>query len=234
MAPSSPPQDTTSTPPRPQETATSQPPSQSPPAHIHTLTLPHYPTHPIHLALFRSVTNAPTLRSQLLSSNPLFDYAFLDATVLLSPTHLLLAAQLALHAHLTGKGKTRTPHSELVFRLHPNNNIGEAYRKFGMGDESREVLVVKFGGLGEAVAAEWVGKHLGEVVEGESVRMGEDMEEVAMFADVAKVRKIYKLGEGGAKGKGKKGTDVNGDGKARDELKGMESVILGMMALKGS
>ncbi|OAF98857.1 CGI-121-domain-containing protein, partial [Paraphaeosphaeria sporulosa] len=203
-------------------------------AHIHTLTLPHYPTHPVHIALFCSVTNAPHLRSQLLSSNSAFDYAFLDATVLLSPTHLLLAAQLALHAHLTGRGRTRTPHSELVFRLHPNNNIGEAYRKVGMGDESGHVLVVKFGGLEEDVTAESVAKHLGMVVEGESVEIAEEMGEVGMFADVGKIRKIYKLGEGGAKGKGKKGTDVNGDGTARDERKDMESVILGTMALKGS
>ncbi|KAF2437514.1 CGI-121-domain-containing protein, partial [Karstenula rhodostoma CBS 690.94] len=201
---------------------------------IHTLTLPHYPAHPIHIALFTHVRNAPTLRSQLLSSNPAFDYAFLDASTLLSPTHLLLAAQLALHAHLTHRAKTRTPHSELVFRLHPNNNIGEAYRKFGIADESSEVLVVKFGGMGDGVTAEGVGTHLGEVVEGEVVSIGEGMEEVAMFADVGKIRKIYKLGEAGAKGKGKKGAVVNGDGKVRDERKDMESVILGTMALKGS
>ena len=81
-------------------------------ASIHTLTLPHYPSHLIHIALFRNVSNAAHLRSQLLSANPDYDYAFLDPTTILSYHQLLLAAQLALHAHLTERSKTRTPHSE--------------------------------------------------------------------------------------------------------------------------
>lgn len=96
------------------------------------------------------------------------------------------------------------------------------------------MLVVKFGGLGDGVSAEDVGAHLGGAVEGEAVSIGEGMDEVGMYADVGKIRKIYKLGEGGAKGKGKKGAAVNGESKGRDERKEMESVILGTMALKGS
>ena len=197
-------------------------------ASIHTLTLPHYPAHPIHIALFHSVTNASHLRSQLLSANPAYDYAFLDASTILSYHQLLLAAQLALHAHLPGRSKTRTPHSELVFRLHPNNNIGEAYRKFGITDVSATVVVVKFSLDGETTG-ESVGKHLGEVVEGESVAIGEHGAEVGRFADVGKIRKLFKLNDGA---KGNKGAMVNGE--AVDERRDMESVMLGTMALKGS
>lgn len=46
---------------------------------VRTFTLPHYETHPVHIALFKDVTNAAFLRSQLLEANPDFDYAFLDA-----------------------------------------------------------------------------------------------------------------------------------------------------------
>lgn len=204
------------------------------PIPIHTLTLPHYSSHPIHIALFTHVRNAAHLRAQLLSANPTYDYAFLDATTLLSYPQLLLAAQLALHAHLTGRAKTRTPHSELVFRLHPNNNIGEAYRKFGISDESTEVVAVKFAleGDGGDVTGESVGRHLAGAVEGDAVEIGEGGEEVGSFADVGKIRKIYKLGDGG---KGKKGdAHVNVNGAARDERREMESFILGTMALKGS
>ncbi|KAF1966711.1 CGI-121-domain-containing protein [Bimuria novae-zelandiae CBS 107.79] len=197
-------------------------------ASIYTLTIPHYPTHPIHIALFRSVRNAAHLRAQLLSANPSFDYAFLDATTILSYHQLLLAAQLALHAHLTGRSKTRTPHSELVFRLHPNNNIGESYRKFGINNASSTLIAIKFS-LDPEITGESVARHLGEVVEGESVDIGPNGEELAMFADVAKIRKIFKLNDGG---KGKEGAAVNGE--ARDERKQMESVILGTIALKGS
>ena len=90
-------------------------------------------------------------------------------------------------------------------------------------------VAVKFS-LSPEITTESVGKHLGEVVEGESVVISENGEELAQFADVAKLRKIFKLNDGGAKGK--KGAAVNGE--AKDELKGLESVILGTMALKGS
>lgn len=197
-------------------------------ASIHTVTLPHYPSHPIHIALFQSVRNSPHLRAQLLSANPDYDYAFLDATTIFSYHQLLLAAQLALQAHLSGRSKTRTPHSELVFRLHPNNNIGESYRKFGIEDSSAALVAVKFS-LSPDTTTESVGKHLGDAVEGESVAIGENGEELSRFADLGKIRKIFKLNDGG---KGKKGAAVNGE--AKDERKGLESVILGTMALKGS
>ncbi|KAL1597738.1 hypothetical protein SLS60_008224 [Paraconiothyrium brasiliense] len=79
------------------------------------------------------------------------------------------------------------------------------------------------------ITTESVGEHLGGAVEGEAVAIGDEGEEVGMFADVAKIKKIYKLNDGG---KGRKGPAVNGE--AKDERKAMESVILGTMALKGS
>lgn len=50
-------------------------------ASVRTFALPHYETYPVHVALFKDVTNAAFLRSQLLEANPEFDYAFLDATM---------------------------------------------------------------------------------------------------------------------------------------------------------
>lgn len=73
-----------------------------------TFELPHYPSQPIQIALYKDVTNAAFLRSQLLEANQDFDYAFLDATMILSARHLLLATTLALHAYLQGTMKTRT------------------------------------------------------------------------------------------------------------------------------
>ncbi|KAF1955124.1 CGI-121-domain-containing protein [Byssothecium circinans] len=200
------------------------------PTHTRTITLPHYPHHPLHITLFKNLKNASFLKSQLLSSNPSFDYAFLDATMILSPLPLYLSAALAIQAHLTNTLKTRTPHSELVFRLHPNNNIGEAYRKFGISETTTEMIAVKIS-LGEGVTRESVGRHLAEVVEGEAVEIGEESGELDMWADLGKIKKIYKLSDGGKGKKGAKGV-VNGEGK--DERREMESVIMGIMTLKGT
>tara|TARA_R110002003_G_scaffold140_24_gene12905 strand:+ start:2684 stop:3229 length:546 start_codon:yes stop_codon:yes gene_type:complete len=161
---------------------------------------------------------------------------------ILSQPHLLTSTFLSLHSILTSRQKTRTPHSELVFRLSPNNNIGESYKKFGLSDTTTSLIAVKFPLrpstsetakewiLDESVTNESVSKHLGDVVEGTSVGIGERGEELGAWCDVEKVRKVYKLSDGGKKGK--KGA-VNGDA-GRDEKKEMESVILGIMTLKGS
>ncbi|KAF2010537.1 CGI-121-domain-containing protein [Aaosphaeria arxii CBS 175.79] len=208
-------------------------------ASVRTFTLPHYPDYPIHIALFKDVSNAEYLRSKLLEADSAFDYAFLDATTvslfdhdhIISPTQLLSAAFLALHLHLTSRSKSRTPHSELVFRLHPNNNIGESYRKFGIADSTTSLIAVKLG-LAPEITNESVAKHLGEHVKGESVPLGEEGQELGQWADEAKLRKIYKLEPAGG-GKPKKGA-VNGDGAALDPRKEMEAVILGLMTIKGS
>ncbi|PSN65100.1 CGI-121-domain-containing protein [Corynespora cassiicola Philippines] len=207
-------------------------------ASVHSFRLPHYPDHPVQIAAFTNVENAAFLRSQLLAANPDFDYAFLDATMILSPAHLLAATFLALHSHLTSRAKTRTPHSELVFRLHPNNNIGESYRRFGIADDTAHLIAVKLS-LTPDVTRESVARHLGDVVRGQSVPLEDDGAEVlGSWCDVAKVRKIYKLNDmgaakGGAKAKGK--AAVNGlQGGIDDEKKQLESVILGMITLKGS
>lgn len=62
-----------------------------------------------------------------------------------------------------------------------------------------------------------------------------------MSRDVTRIRKAYKLGGGDGAGGGKKGSKgviVNGHGNDEkmedDEIANMESVILGIIALKGS
>jgi len=195
---------------------------------VRTFRLPHYEDYPVHVAMFKDVTNAAFLRSQLLSANPDFDYAFLDATMILSSHQLLLATLLALHSHLAARSKTRTPHSELVFRLHPNNNIGESYRKFGISDDSTHLIAVKLS-LSPQVTDESVSKHLGEVISGKPVELGEEGGELGVQADLGKIAKVYKLNN---TAETKKGSAVNGA--TGDQQKHMESVILGIMTLKGS
>ncbi|KAH6639175.1 kinase binding protein CGI-121-domain-containing protein [Boeremia exigua] len=209
-------------------------------AAVRTFTLPHYEAYPVHIALFEDVSNAAYLRSQLLAANPEFDYAFIDAAMILTPTHLLSATALSLHAFLHSSPKTHTPHSELLFRLSPTNNIGEAYRLFGIADSTTAVIAVKLalgkdGRVDPGVSAEGVGEFLGRVVEGRSVEIevggeGEGEEGLGARADVHRIKKVYKISC--AKGKGGKGAK-GGNGGEKDDRAGIESVVLGAMALKG-
>ncbi|KAL6714102.1 hypothetical protein ACLMJK_008596 [Lecanora helva] len=200
-----------------------------------TLHLAHTPADlPIHIALYTSLHNAPHIHSQLLASNPHYNYAFIDASTLLTPTHLLAAIYRALNDSFHKRLKSRNVHSEIVFSLGANNNIAQALRGFGIGKETKELVVVKVGGEREEVEG-----FLGERVEGVGVEWCE--ESLGKVRDVGRIRKLYKLPEQGGKGKArrKKGVEKSGgDGTAgtdpEGEMRELEVAILGLMALRGA
>lgn len=90
---------------------------------METITLPHLPDSPIQVCLFKNVQNAAFLRQQLLEGNTDFEYAFLDASVLISKKHVLAACFRAISDSLSSRLKSRNVHSEIVFSLSPNNNV---------------------------------------------------------------------------------------------------------------
>jgi hypothetical protein len=90
---------------------------------METITLPHLPDSPIQVCLFNNVQNAAFLRQQLLEGNTDFEYAFLDASVLISRSHVLAACFRAICDSLNGRLKSRNVHSEIVFSLSSNNNV---------------------------------------------------------------------------------------------------------------
>lgn len=85
--------------------------------------LPHLPEHPLRVCLFKDVKNASFLRTQLLEGNFEFEYAFLDASTLISRNHALAACFRTINDQLNNRLKSRNVHSEIVFSLSPNNNV---------------------------------------------------------------------------------------------------------------
>jgi EKC/KEOPS complex subunit CGI121/TPRKB len=90
---------------------------------METITLPHFPDHSLHLVLFTDVQNPAFLRQQLLAGNTEYEYAFLDASVLLSRNHVLSACFRSVNDMLAERLKSRNVHSEIVFAMSPNNNV---------------------------------------------------------------------------------------------------------------
>ncbi|MCJ1474097.1 hypothetical protein MMC13_002755 [Lambiella insularis] len=235
------------TPPSPDPAA----PPSIPLTTLHLIHLP--PDLAIHIALCCELKNATWLRRQLLEGNPAFEYALLDASVILSPTHLHAAIFRAVNDQRAGRMKSRNVHSEIVFALSPNNNIADSFRRFGLTERTSSLLIVKLtrgteGLAEEAACAEAVGRHLSANVEGRWERFGEDS--CSKWADVGRVRGVYKLGVGGEGGRGKgRGKEVGGEdrggegngngdgdegGKGDEERREMEMAILGLMALRGA
>ncbi|KAF2723525.1 CGI-121-domain-containing protein [Polychaeton citri CBS 116435] len=188
---------------------------------METVDIPHLAGHSLEMGLFIDVKNAAFLRQQLLSGNQDFEYAFLDASVLLTRNHILAACWRAIVDLNLDRLRSKNVHSEIVFSLSTNNNIAESFRKFGVQDETKNLVVIKvipFKDSQEIIAN--VRKHITSAVEGEVTPVKD--EALARCNDAAKLRKAYKLESP------KKGTDET---LWRQEA---ESFAIGSMALKGS
>ncbi|TID15997.1 Zinc finger CCCH-type protein [Venturia nashicola] len=207
--------------------------------------LPHLPYTSVHVSLFKDVKNAAFLRKQLMEGNAEFEYAFLDATMIISVNHVLAAVFRAINDSSHGRMKSRNVHSEIVFSLSPNNNIAESFRRFGVLDTTTNLLAVKVIDSTNMLTASDPSIHLSESVEGNRIEFNDaNLKETA---DIPRLIKIYKLTAGtdmpssGKRGKGPRGGSnaapeqhPNGTTEEVDQVKEMEAVMLGTMALKGS
>lgn len=109
--------------------------------HIHRL--PQFPQHVVHVHKFTSVSNSSTIKTHLIDGNTAYDFAFIDARNVISEEQLMSAVYRALLDHTNDKIRTKTVHSEIIFSLSPTQNIGDALRRFGIQDDSKDVIVVK-------------------------------------------------------------------------------------------
>lgn len=204
---------------------------------LQSINLAHMPPElALHVALYRDVRNAAFLRQQLLDGNADFEYAFIDATMILTTTHVLAATFRAMNDYLQERLKSRNVHSEIVFALSPNNNIGEAFRKFGIGDQTSDLLVIKVS-TSPSVTSERVRSHLATAVQGTCVDFNDENLEAVSHVD--KIRKAYKIvssmsPRGQTKPAKSHLNGVDGADFPVSEKKELEVAILGAIALRGA
>ncbi|KAH7403262.1 kinase binding protein CGI-121-domain-containing protein [Cadophora sp. MPI-SDFR-AT-0126] len=205
-------------------------------SHIQTIHLEHLPpNYDLHIALYRNVTNAAFLHQQLLAGNTDFEYALIDASVILSKVHILAAAYRAVNDLLENRLRSRNVHSEIVFSLSPNNNIAESFRRFGLTPTTTtNLLIIKLSTPHSPIPLSSVTNHLTSSIEGENIPFTD--ENLAVMVDEKRARKIYKLNAvagGAGSGAGKKGVNGNGaGGGGGDERMGLLLGVLGAMALR--
>ncbi|CUS10209.1 unnamed protein product [Tuber aestivum] len=174
-----------------------------------TYTIPHLPPHKIYITHLPALSSAAfkTFQRELTSSTspPSSEYAFLDASVILSTTHLLAAVFQAVRNELvSGKRRTRNVHSEVVYCLGGNNNIKEAYKRFGVTEETKDVIVIKIAhGSGEYwCEREEVGENIRRVIGEEGVMEAYGDGVARRVVDVEKVKRYYKIKADGSQTKG--------------------------------
>lgn len=200
---------------------------------LQSINLEHLPAdYTIHIALFSDIKNAAFLHQQLLAGNTDFEYALIDASIIVSKLHALAASYRAVNDLVENRLRSRNVHSEIVFSLSPNNNIAESFRRFGITPTTTNLLVVKVSTPSQPTTAHTIQSHLTANLEGDQVEFSDEV--LSTMTDLARVRKIYKLNNvGGGGGKGGKAV-VNGTGKGCGEGKELEMLILGSMALRGA
>ncbi|KFY03244.1 hypothetical protein O988_01621 [Pseudogymnoascus sp. VKM F-3808] len=182
-----------------------------------TIPIDHLPPgHAVHIALFHSVANAAFLHEQLLAGNTDFEYALIDASVIVSKVQILAAAFRAINDNLEGRLRTRNVHSEIVFCLSPNNNIAESFRRFGVSPTTTSLIAIKTTSPSSppSLTPATIQEHLASAVEGKQVPFSD--EELGTVTDWARVRKVYKLPLVGQQGK-KRG--LSGEEKKEEEEK---------------
>lgn len=73
-------------------------------SNLETFNLPHFPSLPVHAALYRDVQNASFLKAQLLAGQSEYEYAFIDASMVcrayFSPGHEIKSPALNLHTQV--------------------------------------------------------------------------------------------------------------------------------------
>ncbi|KAL7921886.1 kinase binding protein CGI-121 domain-containing protein [Trichoderma austrokoningii] len=194
---------------------------------LESVVLEHVPSsYNIYLALFRNVRNSGFLHQQLLARNADFEYAFIDASTIVSRVHLLSAIFKAVNGSVNRALKTPNVHSETVVSLSASNNISDAYRRFGVSPSTTDLFVVKITFPTDSkpvpASADTIYQHLKDNVEGDIVPPTD--ESISSITDVKTVRKNYKLN-------GLAWLDtVKDEVVKRDEI---EKLVLSGMALRG-
>ncbi|KAK3904554.1 kinase binding protein CGI-121-domain-containing protein [Staphylotrichum tortipilum] len=169
---------------------------------LEKLDLEHIPpAYQVYAALFRNVSNAEFLHAQLLSRNSDFEYAFIDASSVISRLHLLSAVYSAVNVLLDGTLRTPNVHSEIVVSMNISNNIADAYRRWGITPgKTKDLIVVKVvqpptapqdDASAQIPPQQAIWDHLKEHVQGTPTPLTDA--EIAQATEWPKVRKYYRL-----------------------------------------
>ncbi|KAL3852707.1 hypothetical protein ACJMK2_016325 [Sinanodonta woodiana] len=94
----------------------------------------------ITMVLYDELENSKEIRKCVMDGS--VEASLLKPILILDKFQVIVAATRAIHNQRHKRMTTKTIHSEILFCLSPSKNISDSYRKFGLGDEDKCMLVV--------------------------------------------------------------------------------------------
>lgn len=150
--------------------------------------------HTLALFLVKECENAPELRTWILQGGTcLPEAALIDASMIFDPVIIQAAAGMALQQHISPglSLKSKTLHSEIVFSLSGSKHIGRSLAKFGIKDDTKNLLVAMFDASPEDLK-KVMNSVRGEVVTGEDA-IRKELENICDTQDICKTYKISNI-----------------------------------------
>ena len=155
----------------------------------------------LELMLFEQVTNAKAISDSIKSGAFDVEVALMNPKTVFTEDIVRLATFKAIVSMETKSMVTKTLHSEIIFNASPKTNINEAFRRFGAGPESTEILVArvcdkkKEKGEVETISSssseERMREKIRKLIDGKEIAA--TSENLRRFADTSAIKKYYKI-----------------------------------------
>ncbi|SCV05634.1 LANO_0H11804g1_1 [Lachancea nothofagi CBS 11611] len=98
--------------------------------------IPQFDSYQICASLFTDVENTRELRTEVAS----MPFAMIDASCIGSLEQLFCAVYKAILESTYNRLRTKNLNSECILSLSPTSNIGEAFKRFGIKEDSKDIL----------------------------------------------------------------------------------------------
>ncbi|CAL9732196.1 EKC/KEOPS complex subunit Cgi121p [Monosporozyma unispora] len=147
-------------------------------------TIPQFPDFTLKISLFKDVINSAEIRSKIAD----YPFAFIDAKTICSVEQLMAALYRVFIEKNYNRIRTKSLTSECLLCLAPTSNIGEAFRRFGLKDDTKEVICVQIIPTEDLPLDE---VDISSLIDGFEVDMND--EHLKQFCDKNIIREIYKF-----------------------------------------
>lgn len=142
--------------------------------------LPQFPEKSIEVVFYNNVSNATEIRSNITE----LPYAFINARTICSVEQLMSAIYRVMVEASYNRLRTKSFHSEVLLALSPTSNIGDAFKKFGINDDSKQIIVVQ-------IIDDKDSQFDNDSVKGDIIDFND--ENLEKFCDIDTIIKVYKL-----------------------------------------